>query len=124
MGDSSEDVDKKKEINATTIAIWATVFVFVFWILNLILLKGLENRGTFGDMFGGLNALFSGLAFVGLISAILLQRQDLLLQSKILESTRKELTGQREEQKNKMNLLLNRSLKIHFLGYCEFIMIL
>ena len=35
------------------------------------------DRGIFGDMFGAVNALFSGLAFVGIQYTILLQRADL-----------------------------------------------
>jgi hypothetical protein len=62
------------------------------------------NRGTFGDMFGSINALFSGLAFAGIIFTVLLQRQELQLQrhelklqrEEIIEN-RKELTGQREQ---------------------------
>ena len=50
------------------------------------------TRGQFGDVFGAANALFSGLAFAGLIYAILLQREDLELQRKELEMTRQELT--------------------------------
>lgn len=34
-------------------------------------------RGAFGDKFGAINALFSGLAFAGLIATILLQRREL-----------------------------------------------
>ena len=49
------------------------------------------SRGQFGDVFGTVNALFSGLAFAGLIYAILLQREDLVLQRKELELTRTEL---------------------------------
>jgi hypothetical protein len=49
------------------------------------------TRGQFGDLFGAVNALFSGLAFAGLIYAILLQREDLELQRKELEMTRQEL---------------------------------
>lgn len=51
-----------------------------------------QTRGQFGDVFGAANALFSGLAFAGLIYAILLQREDLELQRKELEMTRQELT--------------------------------
>lgn len=38
------------------------------------------EAGTFGDMFGAVNALFSGLAFAGLIYTIAVQRQEMLLQ--------------------------------------------
>lgn len=49
------------------------------------------TRGQFGDVFGSVNATFSGLAFAGLIYAILLQREDLELQRRELELTREEL---------------------------------
>ena len=44
-----------------------------------------DDRGTFGDMFGAANALFTGLSFVGLIVTILLQRQDLIENDKNLK---------------------------------------
>lgn len=50
-----------------------------------------STRGQFGDLFGAVNATFSGLAFAGLIYAILLQREDLALQRQELELTRQEL---------------------------------
>ncbi len=55
-------------------------------------------------MFGAVNALFSGLAFLGVIVAILMQREELRLQRTDLELqrtelalTREEITGQREQ---------------------------
>jgi hypothetical protein len=57
--------------------------------------EGPDRAGEFGDMFGGANALFSGLAFVGVIYAILLQRRELQYQREELEQTRGELKGQR-----------------------------
>jgi hypothetical protein len=53
--------------------------------------SGWTERGQFGDLFGVVNALFSGLAFAGLIYAILLQREDLALQRTELTLTRQEL---------------------------------
>jgi hypothetical protein len=53
--------------------------------------KDLEAAGQFGDVFGAVNALFSGLAFAGLIYTALLQRIELGLQRQELELTRKEL---------------------------------
>jgi hypothetical protein len=49
-----------------------------------------EVRGQFGDMFGTLNAAFSGLAFTAIVYAIFLQRQDLEYQRKELELAREE----------------------------------
>lgn len=56
-------------------------------------------RGAFGDKFGAINALFSGLAFAGIIFTILLQRRDLSLQRQELEETRKEFIQQNETLK-------------------------
>ena len=57
-----------------------------------------ETRGSFGDMFGSVNALFSGLAFAGLIVAIRLQSEELALQRQELADTRTVL----EDQKTQM----------------------
>ncbi len=50
-----------------------------------------STRGTFGDMFGAVNALFSGLAFAGVIYALFLQRRELELQRRELAMSRNEL---------------------------------
>lgn len=54
--------------------------------------------GQFGDMFGAFTALVSGLAFAGIIIAILLQRQDLELQREELRLQRQELARSAEAQ--------------------------
>jgi hypothetical protein len=54
--------------------------------------------GTFGDMFGAVNALFSGLALAGVVCAILLQREELRLQREELALTRLELHRTAEAQ--------------------------
>lgn len=54
-------------------------------------LPDLAARAQFGDMFGGLNALFSGLAFACLTYTLVLQREELSLQRKELSLTRQEL---------------------------------
>jgi hypothetical protein len=56
-----------------------------------------DIRGTFGDQFGAVNALFSGLAFTGLIYTIILQRRDLELQRHDLKLQRDELALTRKE---------------------------
>lgn len=75
------------------------------------------HRGTFGDMFGGVNALFSGLAFVGVIYAILIQRQELKIQGRELVDTRLELreqnkTMQRQRFENTFFELLRLQIDI------------
>jgi hypothetical protein len=66
--------EKKGQIDS--ISPWIIVlFVVGIWLISWFLLKDLPDRGTFGDMFGAVNALFSGLAFAGVIYAIILQRR-------------------------------------------------
>ena len=76
--------------------------VFAIWILSAIAVYFVsskwEVRGQFGDMFGAINALFSGLAFAGLIYTIILQREELALQRKELVLTRDELKRSAEAQ--------------------------
>jgi hypothetical protein len=57
----------------------------VFWHCMPLYIHDWEHRGQFGDQFGALNTLFSGLAFAGVIVAIFLQRRDLELQQQELE---------------------------------------
>lgn len=74
--------------------------VVILFLLNmsLILVNNDPNwRGTFGDQFGAVNALFSGLAFAGLIYTIILQRRDLELQRNDLKLQREELALTRKE---------------------------
>ena len=75
------------------------ISVMSLWMLNLYSLKDKDNatRGTFGDMFGGLNALFTGFAFTGVIATMLLQRRELKLQRKELADTREVLGGQKNQ---------------------------
>jgi len=66
------------------ILVWASYWI---WVAPLFT----ESK------FDPLNALFSGLAFWGVIYAILLQRSELALQRKELELTRQEVRGQKEQ---------------------------
>lgn len=79
------------------------LFMLSLWGANFLFLYNLEpeQRGTFGDMFGTVNALFSGFAFAGIIFTILLQKKELssqrealLLQHEELKATRKEFQAQ------------------------------
>ena len=65
------------------------------------------DRGVFGDQFGAVNALFSGLAFAGLIYTIFLQHDELCCQRQELADNRKEMKRQTDEFKKE-----NESLRI------------
>ena len=61
-------------------------------------IKSSNNVGTFGDMFGGITALFSGLAFAGIIITVWMQAHELKLMHEEYEksSAALELTSRLE----------------------------
>lgn len=71
--------------------------VFIVWIATPYALRylhpnlDLPARGQLGDLFGTVNALFSGLAFAGVIVAIILQHEELELQRHEIAANRIEL---------------------------------
>lgn len=85
----------KKDKSQISLLTKMILLVFLVWILSAVLIiKGIDNwadRGTFGDLFGAVNALFSGLAFAGLIYTIFLQKEDLQMQREEIAQNRKEL---------------------------------
>lgn len=68
-------------------------------------------RGQFGDMFGALNSLFSGLAFAGIIYALLIQRKDFELQRKDYKRTNEELQRATEAQ-NKQAVIMYKTAQL------------
>lgn len=90
------------------------LFVVIFSVGIWVVFPDMASRGQFGDMFGVVNAIFSGLAFLGVIYAVILQQKELQLQRKELSLTREELKRTAEAQE-KSEEALNRqasSLKI------------
>jgi len=94
------------------------VLIFLFFVLYFFGVRHfypiIEERAYFGDMFGGISALLSGLAFLGVIYTVLLQREELQLQRKELELTRNELERTAEAQEKSERALSKQaeSLKI------------
>jgi len=82
------------------------LFALSWWWLETTI-NDPETQGLFGDQFGAVNALFSGLAFAGLIFTIVLQKKELALQREELTQTREELKGQKEQLEEQ-----NKTLKI------------
>ena len=75
--------------------LWLCLGIFLTWLLFIyaspILIEELEDRAFYGDSFGSINTLFSGLALAGIIFTILLQKNELKLQRLELKDTRVEL---------------------------------
>lgn len=101
--------ENKENKNGWGILIIAVLVVVIIWILNWVLLwyfnSKSDERGQFGDMFGSVNALFSGLAFAFLIYTIWLQREELKLQREELKLQREALELQADELKRQADEL-------------------
>jgi uncharacterized membrane protein YccC len=80
--------------------LWALALAITCYVL-----PDWEKRGQAGDLFGSINALFSGLAFAGVIVAILLQREELQLQRDELTYTRRELERTADAQEKAQEAL-------------------
>lgn len=76
-------------------------FVVLFWLISWLMIDcfitNVEDRGFFGDKFGSINALFSGLAFAGVIATLWMQKEDLKIQQKEFEEQMKIQNIQRFE---------------------------
>lgn len=64
-----------------------------------------SNLGVLGDSFGVINTLFSGLAFAGVVWAILLQMQELRIQRQDLRLTRVEVKKSAEAHEQTVKLM-------------------
>ena len=88
--------------NSTWVYILIFTAIIITWLIFQYVLSSaypdISERALFGDSFGGLNTLFTGLAFAGVIISIVLQKNELELQRKELELTRKELSNSAEAQ--------------------------
>lgn len=89
---------------AAVLAIQVVVGVILFYSF-----PDWTTRGQFGDMFGIVNSLFSGLAFSGLIYTIFLQQQELSLQREELQLTRVELKRSAEAQEKSERALVSQA---------------
>jgi hypothetical protein len=84
------------------LAIW-----LLYWIFIRIYLDQYPERGQFGDMFGAINALFTGLAFAGLIVTIIMQSKELKFQGEQLEFQGQQLKLQNDEIKIQNEALIS-----------------
>jgi hypothetical protein len=90
----------RRTVIITVLAV-VTLWLSSFFVLGALFATPTE-RGQVGDLFGAVNALFSGLAFAGLIIAITLQRQELAIQREELRLQRDEMAKSREQLANQV----------------------
>ena len=98
---SKKENNKESDLGIYIIGIISVLVIIGLWSYTYCELKDMpsDERGTLGDMFGTVNALFSGLAFAGIIFTILLQRKELGYQRKELQETRAEFVIQNKTLK-------------------------
>jgi len=67
------------------VLIYAGVLLYLTWPVSEL---SISKSGVFGDSFGALTSLFSGLASAGMIVTLLMQREELGLQRKEMIASR------------------------------------
>jgi uncharacterized membrane protein len=70
-------------------------FCFYWFLLNFFL-SNWSQRALFGESFGALNSLISGLTLAGLVIALFLQIREVHLQNQELQLQRREIEDQNE----------------------------
>ncbi len=110
---------KSKEISLKLLFIIVIAIWVISGLLTWFYFKNWSNSGSFGDTFGAINSLFSGLALAGIIYTVYLQKNELKLQRKELKYTREELkrTANAQESTAKMMTEQIRINSIPFLQY-------
>jgi len=93
------------------------LLVIVIWgvsaILIMVFLSEWSDRGTFGDLFGAVNALFSALAFAVLIYTIVLQREEIKQNREEIVLNRKELEKSSKLQRKAQEVLIQQVEQTH-----------
>ena len=93
------------------------ILVVLIWALSAILiiffLENWSDRGTFGDLFGAVNALFSALAFAVLIYTIVLQREEIRQNREEIVLNRKELAKGAKLQQKAQEVLIEQVQQTH-----------
>jgi len=104
---SKENCDSLSKKSTLRTLFFLLAGIFIVWVIAGIIFWFVfnvsdKNGGEFGDMFGVINALFSGLAFGVVIYAIFLQKED-------LEISLKELTTSTKAQTKSSKALIDQS---------------
>lgn len=86
---ANKNKEQKQRINLfDTFPMFARIVVILWligWLLIDCFIPESGNRAAFGDKFGAINALFSGLALAGVISTLIYQKEGLKLQNEEFE---------------------------------------
>ena len=107
----------ERENSKNTILIKLILLVVLIWgvsaVLIMFFLSEWSDRGTFGDLFGAVNALFSALAFAVLIYTIILQREEIKQNREEIVLNRKELEKSGKIQRKSQEVLVRQVEQTH-----------
>ena len=107
----------ERENPKNSILIKLILLVVLIWGLSAVLimffLSEWSDRGTFGDLFGAVNALFSALAFAVLIYTIILQREEIKQNREEIVLNRKELEKSGKIQRKSQEVLIRQVEQTH-----------
>lgn len=110
-------MENKQDVIRYSLLLKMSLVVVVVWALSGLLIYNVVpewgDRGTVGDMFGAVNALFSGLAFAGLIFTMLLQREDIKMNRAEIAMNRKEMSKSADAQKQSKEALKEQVKQTH-----------
>ena len=117
-----EENNEPKKENHIGCGITLVIFVLSVFVISWLVIRFhyadetdfYAARGTFGDQFGAVNALFSALAFAGLIYTIILQMNELRYQREELIDNRKEMERQTNEFKQQNAALKKQTFENTF----------
>lgn len=97
------------------ILLWLGITAGIYYLNS----QNITSAAQAADMFGAANALFSALAFSGVILAIFLQREELQLQREELVYTRRELEKSAEAQQKSQEALNRQAESLLLAAYLE-----
>ncbi len=81
--------------------------VILLWLLNFSFIYLGDNKGVYGDMFGAVNALFSGLAFAGIFISLRIQQQE-------IENQNTEIRAQKDAYEKQNELIRVQQFETSF----------
>ena len=111
---------KKEQSESFGPFIWTLIAVVLLQILGALLIfysfDSWTTRSSFGDMFGVLSSLFTGLAFAAVIYSLYLQRKDLKITQ---EELRHSVKAQNEQAESLRETALLNALTTLVSSYTE-----
>lgn len=93
--------------------------IFILWLLYFLIVPVIlpaASRTEIAEIAGPLEALFAGLAFAGVIIAILQQREELALQREELRLTREEMEQSTQALNDQAELNARTALLSYYAG--------